>query len=53
MIDAYIDAKFIRSYTMDNNLSFKITPTVMDQPSYAFTNSNSYIPAVKITFTFK
>src|SRR5258708_6238604 len=26
MIDAYIDAKFIRSYTMDNNLSFKVSP---------------------------
>jgi Family of unknown function (DUF5683) len=52
MIDAYIDAKFIRSYTMDNNLSFKISPGTLSQPGYAF-NSNSFIPALRITFTLK
>ncbi len=52
MIDAYIDAKFIRSYTMDNNLSFKISPGVVNQPVYAFNNS-PIIPAIKITFTFR
>ncbi|MBS1521029.1 MAG: hypothetical protein JST50_08540 [Bacteroidetes bacterium] len=53
MIDAYIDAKFIRSYTMDNNLSFKISPGTIGQPSYALNNNTAFIPAVKITFTLK
>jgi hypothetical protein len=53
MIEAYVNAKFIRSYTMDNNLSFKVGPGLMDQPAYAFNNSSSFIPAIKITFTLK
>lgn len=53
MVDAYIDAKFIRSYTMDNNLSFKVAPGVINQPNYAFTSSSAVIPAIKITFTLK
>ena len=53
MIEAYVNAKFIRSYTMDNNLSFKVSPGVMDQPAYAFNNSSSFIPAIKITFTLR
>lgn len=53
MIDAYIDAKFKHSYTMDNNLSFKIKPGIIDQPSYTFNSTGSYIPAITITFTLK
>jgi hypothetical protein len=53
MIDAYIDAKFIRSYTMDNNLSIKVSPGTIGQPLYALNNSYTFIPAVKITFTLK
>ena len=53
MIDAYIDAKFKQSYTMDNNLSFKIKPGLMTQPSYAFSGAGSYIPSLTITFTLK
>jgi hypothetical protein len=53
MIDAYIDAKFIQAYTMDNNLSFKVSPAVIGGPGYAFNNTTSFIPAVKITFTLK
>ena len=53
MIEAYVNAKFIRSYTMDNNLSFKISPGVIDRSAYAFSSNNSYIPAIKITFTLK
>jgi hypothetical protein len=53
-IDAYIAAKFIHSYTMDNNLAFKIEPSIMNQPLYAFNNSSvSYFPSIKITFTLK
>jgi hypothetical protein len=53
MIDAYIDAKFVRSYTMDNDLSFKISPGVIGQPVYALNSSSTFIPAIKITFTLK
>jgi hypothetical protein len=54
MIDAYIDAKFMHSYTMDNNLSFKVSPGIMNQPAYAFSgNGGAYIPALTITFTLK
>ncbi len=53
MIDAYIDAKFIRSYTMDNNLSFKVSPGIINQPVYALNNNGPIIPAIKITFTLK
>ena len=53
MIDAYIDAKFIRSYTMDNNLSIKVSPTTIGTPVYALNSSSTFIPAIKITFTLK
>jgi hypothetical protein len=53
MVDAYIDAKFIRSYTMDNNLSIKISPSVMGQSVYAFSGTGAVIPAIKITFTVR
>jgi hypothetical protein len=53
MVDAYIDAKFMHSYTMDNNLSFKISPTTIGQPVYALNSNATFIPAVKITFTLK
>jgi len=53
IIDAYIDAKFIHSYTMDNNLSFKISPQIMNQPMLAYGFSGSYVPGLKVTFTFR
>jgi hypothetical protein len=52
MVDAYIDAKFQHSYTMDTDFSFKIEPTIMNQqPMYAFA-SGSYIPGLKLTIGF-
>jgi hypothetical protein len=53
VLDAYIDAKFINSYTMDNNLSFKVSPQVLNQPMYAQNLNGSLIPGIKITFTLK
>jgi hypothetical protein len=52
-IDAYIDAKMIHSYSMDNNLSLKITPGILNQPQ-CFQNiaTYSFIPCVKIISTF-
>ena len=51
-VDSYIDAKFIHSYTLDNNFSMHVTPTMIGQPvpgqSFA---AASYIPGLKITLT--
>ncbi len=52
MIDAYVEAKFIHSYSMDNNLSFKVTPSVIGQPVYASNFNTTFTPSLKITFTF-
>ena len=51
-IDAYIDAKFMHSFTMDNSLSMQIIPEVMNNTLFAQNLSGSYIPAIKVTFTF-
>jgi hypothetical protein len=48
-VEAYIEAKFINAYTVDNNFSMKVTPTVINQPLFA---QSSYVPAIKVTFTF-
>jgi len=52
MIDAYIDAKFAHSFSMDNNLSIKIAPSLKAQPVYAANFGAAFIPVVKITLTF-
>jgi len=52
MIDAYIDAKFIHSYSVDNDLSFRITPDMINQQMFAQNSMGSFIPGIKITFTF-
>lgn len=54
MIDAYIDAKFMHSYTMDRDLSFKVSPgLVPNGPVYASGNIPSVMPGIKLTFTMK
>jgi hypothetical protein len=50
-VDAYIDAKFIHSYSVDNNLTIRVAPTLMNQPVYAL-NNNGYIPGIKLTLGF-
>ena len=52
-IDAYIDAKFIHSYTMDTNFSMRISPGLINQPMYAQNAIGSYIPGIKITFALR
>ncbi|TWJ01480.1 hypothetical protein JN11_01631 [Mucilaginibacter frigoritolerans] len=52
MIDAYIDAKFAHSFSMDNNLSIKISPSLTTQPVYAANFGAAFIPVVKITLAF-
>jgi hypothetical protein len=52
VVDAYIDAKFMHSYTLSNNLSMHIEPSVMNQEFLAQSINGAYIPGIKITFTF-
>lgn len=51
VVDAYIDAKFRHSFSVDNQLSFRISPDIMKQPVYSAATRAAFIPAVKITFT--
>ncbi len=51
-IDAYIDAKFESAYTVDNNLSMKVTPALLNQQTFAQNSNGSFIPGIKITFKF-
>jgi len=56
VIDAYVEAKFIHSYTMDQNLSFKVTPQLMSvpaQPVYASNFNATFTPGLKITFLLR
>lgn len=53
MIDAYVQAKFIHSYTMDDDLTFKISPGLISQPAIAGNYGFSYLPVLKIAFTVK
>jgi hypothetical protein len=53
MIDAYVQAKFIHSYTIDDNLSFKVSPGLIGQPVMAGNLGFSYIPSLKLAFTLK
>ena len=52
-IDAYVDAKFIHSYTMDDNFNVKVAPTLITSPMYAQSLSGSFIPGLKLTFTMR
>lgn len=48
-IDAYIDAKFQHSYTMDNNLGFKVMPIMISEPLFAY----RYVPGIKLTLRMR
>ena len=49
-IDAYVTAKFQHSYTMDNNLSFKLRPTIIRAPAYAYAG---YIPGLRLSVNLR
>ena len=53
MIDAYIDAKFQQRFTMDNDLSLKIKPVIINQPAYVSTGFNTMGPGITLTLTFR
>jgi hypothetical protein len=50
---SYIDAKFIKSYTMDNNFTMRVEPSVLNQPMVAITSPSGYKPGLKLTLTFR
>jgi hypothetical protein len=51
---SYIDAKFIQLYTMDNNFTMKVEPSMLNQqPTMALISPGSYVPGLKITLTFR
>lgn len=49
-VDAYIAAKFQHSYTMDNDLGFKVSPTLINPPTFAY---GGFAPGLKVTFRMK
>ena len=54
VIDAYIDAKFKHSYTMDTNFSYNVEPTILNQSAlYAQSSNSPVIPGIKLTFTLR
>jgi len=49
MIDAFVDAKFIHSYSMDRDLSFNIKPGITTTgPMYAGGNIPAVVPVMKL-----
>lgn len=53
IIDAYIQAKFQHSYTMDNNFGLKITPGLVPPAVYASNNIGTFTPVLKLTFVLR
>jgi hypothetical protein len=54
MVDAYIYAKFRRSYSIDDNLGFTISPGVMTQPVYsANITTQPLLPCLKFSMVMK
>ena len=54
MVDAYIDAKFKHSYTMDTDFSYNVDPTIINQQAvYAQSSNSPIIPGIKLTFTLR
>ncbi|HEY4327055.1 MAG TPA: DUF5683 domain-containing protein [Mucilaginibacter sp.] len=51
MVDAYVDAKFIHSFSMDDNLSLKVSPGIINESAYATYYNTAFIPTLKITLS--
>ena len=51
VIDAYIEAKFIHSYSIDRNLSVNISPGIIGTGTYALGNVPAVVPAMKLLVT--
>ncbi|MDB5004521.1 MAG: hypothetical protein JWQ34_2746 [Mucilaginibacter sp.] len=52
-IDAYVDAKFMHSYSMDDNFSAKIGPTLLNPMGNYQSFNSAFIPGIKITFALR
>jgi hypothetical protein len=52
-IDAYIDAKFINAFSVDNNLAVKPVTDVLGRGVYATNQQNVFSPGIKITFAIR
>ncbi|MEN0055964.1 MAG: DUF5683 domain-containing protein [Mucilaginibacter sp.] len=52
-LDAYIDAKFINSFSVDNNLSINPVSNAGKAPAYAASNVNGFNPGLRITFVMR
>jgi hypothetical protein len=52
-LDAYIDAKFINSFSVDNNLSINPVSDAGGKPVYAANSMNIFNPGLKITFVIR
>jgi len=53
MVDAYIDAKFQHSYTMDTDFSLRIDPTILNQQSmFAQGFNGPVVPGLKLSLSF-
>lgn len=52
-IDAYIDAKFINTFTVDNNLTVKPVSDVLGGQLYGVNHKDSFNPGIKITFAIR
>jgi hypothetical protein len=53
VLDAYIDAKFQHSYTMDTDFSYKLGPTILNQQNmFAQGFNGPVVPGLKLTLTF-
>ncbi|WPU95083.1 DUF5683 domain-containing protein [Mucilaginibacter sabulilitoris] len=53
VIDAYIDAKFIHSFSVDNNLTLNPVSAVDKRAIYVGNNRASYNLGLKVTFTLQ
>lgn len=53
VVEAYIDAKFIHSYSMDDNLTYRLTPKLIPQPVYAFSPGPAFTPGLSFIISIK
>jgi hypothetical protein len=51
VIDAYIEAKFIHSYSIDRNLNVSLSPGFVGTGTYALGNVPAVMPAMKLLVT--
>ncbi|MBE7177793.1 MAG: hypothetical protein INR69_15410 [Mucilaginibacter polytrichastri] len=53
VVEAYVQAKFQHSYSMDDNLTFQVKPNLI-QPMYAYTpGTTGFTPAVSLVIHIK